>query len=460
MRKLRLRRFAAMVAGTGMLALIAPAAGQASFQAPYNTSCSGSDTADVGTLLQDPVAHTWEGQFTFLDTTSPLSCASHQLEIGYTVRASAAVLEEFGSVAGERFGVLLGNTEEPPTLEQWLKIDLGDKPLTDSGLIRQIPVAVAAVVPIVNFPAGCSIPAKEATVDGRFVVSNAQLEKAYAGTISTWGELVPGLEGSCASTPIQRVVPESAEGTTFVFKQWLNKVNSKTGWLESSGLTNAAWPADSGATATVRSEGGDSHEALLTSRTNGSIGFASLAWARFYGFGRFSPENPRYKAGNTLFWLSVENGNQQRVEPTRDPHSGADNVLGANCDDPQFNITPSGFDTTATPIWRAVSAVGSKAGWPICTLTYSLAWDDAGSVYGSTNTNVEGEQRTIKDYLAYVLGEAGQREAEREDFSALPAALLADARDGQSRVGWDKLPGSKEEQEKISKEIPEDAKHH
>ncbi|HEY2571093.1 MAG TPA: hypothetical protein VGI27_06450, partial [Solirubrobacteraceae bacterium] len=174
--------------------------------------------------------------------------------------------------------------------------------------------------------------------------------------------------------------------------------------------------------------------------TRGAIGFSSLPSARSEGFGQFSPSNPEYE-NRGLFWLSVKNGAGEQVEPTRDPNSGADNVLGANCDNPTFNYVPSGYDTTVTPVWRAVSAAGSKTGWPICTLTYDLAWDDASTVFGNTEAG-QAQQRTVKDFLAYILGAAGQEEAKARDYSPLPSAILADAQDGQSRVGWNKLPGS------------------
>ena len=183
--------------------------------------------------------------------------------------------------------------------------------------------------------------------------------------------------------------------------------------------------------------------------TSGAIGFASLPNARIEGFGVFSPSNPEHNARG-LFWLSVTNGGGGRVEPTRDPSSGADNVKGANCDNPTFNYVPSGYDTTVTPIWRGVSAVGSKTGWPICTLTYLLAWDDSSIVYGKTEEQ-QAKQRTVKDLLAYILGPAGQEEAKRRDYSPLPARFLADAQEGQSRVGWNKIPGSKESVEKAVK---------
>ncbi|HEU0250253.1 MAG TPA: substrate-binding domain-containing protein, partial [Solirubrobacteraceae bacterium] len=345
-------------------------------------------------------------------------------------------------------------SEEPASVTQWLSIDLGDKPGVDSGLIRQIPVASTAVAPLVHFPSGCAIPSGEASADGRFVLTNAALEKAYAGTIATWGELLPDIEAACASVPIKRVVPAGSEGTTFVLKQWLATIESSRGW---NSLGNTVWPNDSGATATMRSEKADRGEAELVQSTSGSIGFASLPAARNQGFGFFAPSNIHHKAG--LFWLSVKNGAGEQVEPTRDPNSGADNVLGANCDTPTFNYVPSGYDSTVTPVWRAVSAAGSKTGWPICTLAYVLAWDDASTVYGSSEEQ-EAKQRTVKDYLAYALGAAGQEVLEDRDYSALPAAVLADAQEGQSRIGWQKTPGSVESAESaVRAQITAAAKH-
>lgn len=437
------RRVATMLVGTGVLALAAVSSAQAEFTPPYTTQCSGSTITAIDTGLQTPIVGTWSFEFEHGDTTSPFSCALRGPGVSNVAVTSSEALEEFGSVNGVRNPVYrLASNEEPPTLSQWLNVDLGDKPGEDSGLIRQIPVASTAVVPLVHFPAGCAIPAKEATSDGRFVVSNSLLERAYAGAIATWGELLPDIEPACASIPIKRVVPSLSDGTTFVFKQWLNTVNPGRGWPESSSLPNTAWPNDSGATATVRSVHGDKGEAQFVASTNGGIGFSSLPNARRSGFGRFSPENLEYEEGG-LFWLSVKNGAGEQVQPTRDPNSGVNNVEGANCDNPTFSYVPSGYDTTVTPIWRYVSAAGSRTGWPICTLTYELAWDDASTVFGNTEAG-QAEQRTVKDFLAYALSSAGQGEAKSKDYSALPAGILADAQEGQSRVGWNKtVPGSK-----------------
>jgi ABC-type phosphate transport system substrate-binding protein len=439
---LKISRRLALAAGcTGLLALVLPAAGEASFTPPYTTQCSGGRVPAITTGLQSSIATTWRAEFEFEDTTSPLSCTAFEgPSLHFTERTSSEALEALGSVGGVRNPayVFAGN-EEPPTLSQWLNIDLGSSPGSNSGLIRQIPAAATAVVPIVNFPSECKIPAGEATTDGRFTVSNLELEKVYEGAIKTWGELLPDIAPACSSTPIKRVVPSVSDGTTYVFKQWLATVAPTAGW---NSLSNTTWPNDSGATATVRSTGGDEGEAELVAETTGSIGFSSLPWAREIGFGFFAPGNPNRVAPERLFWLSVVNGAGAHVEPTRDPKSGLDNVKGANCDSPTFSYTPSGYDTTVTPVWRAVSAAGSATGWPICTLTYYTAWDDSSTVYGDTEEQ-QARQRTVKDFLAYVLSTDGQNEAKESDYSPLTAPFLADAQDGQSRVGWNKLPGSK-----------------
>ncbi|HEX3693191.1 MAG TPA: substrate-binding domain-containing protein [Solirubrobacteraceae bacterium] len=435
---------------------MAPAIGQASFSSPYTTQCSGSSVLGIVTTLQTNIDAKWSAQFGETAATSPLACTGRGIEVGFESGSNPEALNALGATSGVRNAEYsFAGNEEPPSLGEWLSIDLGNEPGHNSGLIRQIPVATTAIAPIVTFPAGCALPEKEATGDGRFTVSNASLEKVYAGEIVTWGELLPDIETACASTPIKRVVPNSSEGTSFVFKQWLNTVNKSRGWTS---LGNAEWPNDSGVSATVRAPFGDRSEAQTVAETNGAIGFASLPNARSEGFGVFSPENTHHN-NSGRFWLSVTNGASERVEPTRDPHSGANNVKGANCDNPTFNYVPSGYDTTATPIWRSVSAAGSKTGWPICTLTYALAWDDASTVYGNTETR-EAMQRTVKDYLAFVLGTEGQEEAENRDYSKLPSGLLADAQDGQSRVGWKKIPGSKEEvQAAVKVEISADETH-
>jgi ABC-type phosphate transport system substrate-binding protein len=449
------RHAVAAFIGAGVLVLAWSSVAQAEFTPPYNTQCSGGVVEGTIAYLQLNLTQHLATAFEETDLTSPLACAKKGPGVESVGRANSVALEAFGSANGKRDPqyIFAGN-EAPPTPAQWLRIDLGDKPGEDSGLIRQIPIASTAVVPLVHFPAGCAIPAKEATGDGRFMVSNSELEKVYAGEVATWGELLPDIEPSCASLPLKRVVPSVSEGTTFVFKQWLAIVNSGRGW---NSLANTTWPKDSGATATVRAELGDLGEAGLVAETNGSIGYASLPNARLEGFGVFSPSNPDYNRRG-LFWLSVKNGAGEQVEPTRDPNSGTDNVRGANCDNPEFNYVPSGYDTTVTPIWRAVTAVGSKVGWPICTLTYDLAWDDASTVYGKTEEQ-QSRQRTVKDFLAFVLGSAGQEEVKIWDYSPLPVALLADAQEGQSRVGWNKVPGSKESESAVKAQITAAEKH-
>jgi len=435
------QRAALVLICASMLVLATSGIARANFTSPYTTQCSGGSTGGIGTSLQVNLASQW--RFAFQEGASSLACPGTSSRVVYApATSSSAVLAALGAASGVRNPAYrFAGNEEPPTLEQWLRIDLGDKPLADSGLIRQIPVATTAVVPLVHFPEGCAIPSGEATSDGRFVVSNAQLEKVYAGVVATWGELLPDIASSCASTPIKRVVPGFSDGTTFVIKQWLNTVNPSRGWPESVSQANTAWPNDSGATATVRAEGNDRGEARLVAQTNGSIGYASLSDARAERFGFFSPANPKYE-GTGLFWLSLQNGAGERVEPTRDPDSGENNILGANCDNPTFNYVPSGYDTTVTPVWRGVSAAGSKTGWPACTLIYDLAWDDSSTVFGNTEEE-QAQQRTVKDFVAYVLGPEGQEEARNLDYSPLPSSLLADAQDGQARVGWNKIAGSK-----------------
>ncbi len=436
------QRGATALLGAGVLSLASAAAAHAEFKAPYNTQCSGAREAQAITSGLPNEIGEWSNLFfSEEDTKSPLACAHRGSSVYFgKVVWSAEVLQALGSENGVRNPQFaFAATEEPPTLGQWLNIDLGHEPGKDSGLIRQIPVAITAVVPIVHFPAGCTIPAKEATGNGRFTISNAELEKVYAGEVATWGELLPDVESSCAGIPIKRVVPSGSDGTAYMFKQWLNTVDSHRGW---NSLANTEWPNDSGATATARSPRNDHGEAEAVAQTNGSIGFSSLPSAREMRFGQFDPSNFKYEKSG-LFWLSVINGANERVEPTRDPESGADNVMGANCDNPTFNYVPSGYDTTVTPIWRAVTAAGSKTGWPICALTYFLAWDDASTVFGNT-TAAEANQRTVKDFLAYTLGSVGQEIAKERDYSPLPPALLADAQEGERRVGWEKTPGSEE----------------
>jgi len=431
----RTGRTAMAVAAAAALAAVAPAASQAHFTAPFKTAGSGSSISGIGSSLQADAQNLW---------TAGFASEFPGLSVTYSASSSSAGLSAFGAADGTRDATnRFAATDEPPTDGQLNRMDRG------GATAREIPVASESIAVIVHFPDGCAIPADAAypagpiTQTSQFVVSNAQLENAFAGdpSVATWGELLPSLTGTdangntCADLPIVRVARSDDAGTTFVFKRWLKTINHSRGW-KTGAKQNLTWPNDSGATAVTRTPdtvaNGDFAEAAIVSRTDGSIGYASLSTARDRGF-----DQQPGSLDNDI-WIPIHDRGGNVVEPTSAPSSFTDGTPGANCAAPAYENVPTfSFDPTASS-WRSVTAAKTSNGYPLCALTYDLAWNDSSVVYGDS-TSEQAQQRTVKDYLGYVLGTDGQAALATSDYSPLPADILKLAKKGQKQVGWNKF---------------------
>ncbi len=345
-----------------------------------------------------------------------------------------------GSTAPENPSVRLAGTAEAPGDVESALIEAGKPGTTrDNAQLRIIPQYAASIAVIVNFPDGCSVPAGSAIGSGsteRFQVPNATLEAFFAGasSVDTWGELLPGIGGAgCATKPIRRVVRAERSGATLALKRWLHTVNSGRGWNAlTNPLLNTAWPhpAVNLVRAADSSPSGNVDEAAAVRATDGSVGYADLNTARTEGFTEAGA------ADDDNYWIPVYNGSGTLTEPTAVPTSIVNELPGANCRTVTFTGVPASADPTLAS-WRNVSAASSTSGYPVCTLVYALAWDDASDAYGNTGTE-QAAQRTVRDFLGFQLSEAAQATARVFDQAPLPEAILTAARDGQQRVGWAK----------------------
>lgn len=376
--------------------------------------CGGSAVSGQGSSFQTAAQGAWAAQFA-------AGCSS--IQVGYTANGSGAGLASLGANAtGDRDpATRFAGTDDAPTAQQIARIDAGPASgATAAGQVRAIPVAAGAIVVIVNFPDGCAVPAGEAYGD-RFHVSSQVLEEAWAGQRATWGDLLPGIAPGCAGAPVKRAVRFDASGTTQQFKRWLDHVDPGRGW---AGYGNTEWP---GTTINAGTKGGGALAGLVAS-ADGSLGYVDLATARAKGF----------EAGDDTFWLPVDDAAGQPVEPTADPQGYVQGTAarGANCDAAQFSGAPAGADPTLGD-WSAVTGVETPTGYPLCLLTYALAWDDAARVYGAGAAE-EAKARTVKDYLGFVVGADGQSILAAHDYAPLPAGLAAVARDAVTRIDWNR----------------------
>lgn len=308
---------------------------------------------------------------------------------------------------------------------------------------------------------------------------------------------------TCASAPIFRIARFDTSGTMFNFKAYLSLLPSfgeDAGtklWKEGQvGSTNTAWPlasaGDPGIPAEVakefektgegktKSEGGaevtaPTNECTTTispnqicranaegggslagavKATDGSIGYLDVATARKEGF------TVEVGKKDDTYWLALEAINPSVAEPSKrvdtgvfyeptlhpEAHFSTTSVLekGANCEEADYRGIPT---TPADPTlgdWSNAIATGGGA-YPVCAITYDLAFDDDATVYG-TQAPEEERARTIKEYLTSVVSVPGQADLREFDYGTLPNTktdpLLEDAQKGIAAIGWDKSAGA------------------
>lgn len=500
------RRAGVTVAACAALPALAAPSADAAFTSPR---CGGSDVAGAGASFQNLAHSVWKGNQLF---RSSAQCGSGAPAITYfsvgsgggrTVVGvtSSGVRDSASGTAGSRFGAsdfAVNESERNQAVA-------GRPGVTgDEAELHSIPTAVGAVTVAVNFPNGCEVPSTSARYhdgDGvpgdadetaRFKVSNTQIEEAFSGnpTINTWGELLGDSAGGthiraiagagttdagCASTPIIRVVRDDSSGTTEAFKRWLGRVPSRTSGVdwESAflGSNNRQWPNDGDAanppaeTATFKNEPQNEGVASGIAANDGSIGYVELAQARSSEFNKQarvggSASNSFTRDGT--FWIPVQNGSGAYVEPSTDPQSykSTNNTPGANCSQVTFTdrsnpsnpegTLPSGSNGMETfGVWSLVLGLHSNAGYGICALTYTMAFDDNSLAFNSVNDPKFADQvaeerraRTVKDYLQAIVSDQGQSVLEPRDYSPLPANILAVSRKGVASIDWNKAGNS------------------
>jgi ABC-type phosphate transport system substrate-binding protein len=336
------------------------------------------------------------------------------------------------------------------------------------------------------------------------------LEEIWEHKITEWGEIPTPTGGStlgahmngtptgkdmgdtCANAPIFRIARYDTSGTTYNFKAYLSLLqsNKEDGgiklWKEGEvGSVNTAWPegagktgipvevpADEECTVAVNSdqicrakkEGGGSLASAVEA-TDGSIGYLDLATARKEGF-VLTAGKPNY-----LYWLPLQAVNpavsepSKRIadplvfdEPTVHPEAHFNTTIngyekGANCNGADYRGIPSAGESPDKEAtlgnWANAIATGGSA-YPVCAITYDLAFQNDASVYGSQAPEEE-KARTVKEYLSSVVSEPGQTGLPEFDYGLLPdttkAPLLEDAEKGVAAIEWNPVGsgGTKEE---------------
>jgi ABC-type phosphate transport system substrate-binding protein len=337
--------------------------------------------------------------------------------------------------------------------------------------IHTIPVAQAAIAVIVHLPTGCTINSNDhASTENRLDITNSALERVFFGDSNvTWSTLLPS-SPSCAGS-ITRVVPyDPRSGTAFAFAEYLNQIRPQDSWdaLARSNYQPSRWSDSStnlvygGATssnppgtcplpppfsetiAEMTRCNGDANLAQSVRDTPGSVGFVDMATAVHAGF-----QYPA-KGSSSTFWVPLQNnGTSTKGATFADPNATSDGYIdgnstgGADCATASYTppAPPTGSADSTLSSWSNVigSSPSATPTYPICALTYELAFDDPSLAYGDT-TILDEVSRTVKDYLEYILSNAGANDGQSVlrplGYDALPANILAVARTGADAITW------------------------
>jgi ABC-type phosphate transport system substrate-binding protein len=373
-------------------------------------ACNGSNIVGAGSSLQR-VAQ----EKVWIPTFQTSICPGGPT-VTYNAVGSGAGMKEWnhdGARGSINTAIQFIGTDDAPTAAQITNITK----VAGGAQLLTIPVAQTSISFIANPPAGCEIEA----------ITNKQLEQVFRGTLKNWSELDTA-EGTCGSA-ITRIVRKDGSGTSYQVKNYLARMNGGTlpclglTWLEArpinngtTGEPNTSWPETCEGTtlSTVERSTSTGGGALVdkVNATAGSIGYAAT---------------PDATSHSAKVLLAVQNNGQVGAGEAE----FASPTLGneANCLTTQYTVPVGGRQKAGEPatnvdwsqVFGAHPAAGGEA-YPLCTLTYALAFRGYGSVPGATKFKFVNEV-TVRDYLKeYIVGTAGQEGMESNFYAPLPSA--------------------------------------
>jgi phosphate transport system substrate-binding protein len=210
-------------------------------------------------------------------------------------------------------------------------VDFGasDMPLTDEELAKdgllQFPTVIGGVVPVVNI---------KGIAPGQIRMNGQVLGDIFLGKITKWNDaaltaLNPGVPlPDAAIAPVRRA---DGSGTTFIFTNYLSKVNAE--WKAKVGEGTAVnWPAGAGGK-------GNEGVSAFVQRLPNSIGYVEYAYAK----------------QNKMSYVLMQNKDGAYVKP----------------DDTAFKAAAAGADWGRS-FYQILTQQPGKDSWPITGATYIL----------------------------------------------------------------------------------------
>jgi ABC-type phosphate transport system substrate-binding protein len=399
--------------------------------------------------------------------------------ITYTKTSSGGGLEEFGN-GGNGFvatedphapaGVLDGytGTDDPPNAGN---LGNAETAAVEATLVElTIPVAQGATAVLLSLPANCTI-----TENTRVNIQNQYLDKLWLATVpaggsdahnggspypaNSWGAFFALIgqagvtdngtgAGDGCETIVKLQVRSTSSGTTYSFKSYLNQLDSAA-WAPYA-TDFDFWPATTENTGNA--SGGN--EAANTAGRPGSVGYADLASAAGVSGSPFTGKAVLGNDGgisHQILWAQIQNNGTSLSSPGYGSPKAASGNIG-NCATTKDTPSEAGAPYSVTDSWAGVlasdpNATHDLAGnfYPICALTYDLAWKhyNAPGLAAFFNnagqgTTAEGIEATVKNYLTYVTSTAageGQSAINGSYYTQLPTPLLPKAQNAAAFIG-------------------------
>jgi phosphate transport system substrate-binding protein len=253
-------------------------------------------------------------------------------------------------------------------------VDFGasDMPLKDEELEKdgmvQFPTVIGGVVPVVNI-AGLQ--------PGQLKITGQVLGDIYLGKITKWNDaaitaLNPGVPlPDAAISPVRRA---DGSGTTFIFTNYLSKVNAE--WKTKVGEGTAVnWPTGAGGK-------GNEGVAAFVQRLPNSIGYVEYAYVK----------------QNKMNFVQMKNRDGVFVNPSDDA----------------FKAAAAGADWSKT-FYQITTDQPGKAAWPMTNPTYILMYK---------TQDKPAQAATALKFFDWAYGN-GDKAADELDYVPLPDAVKA-----------------------------------
>jgi ABC-type phosphate transport system substrate-binding protein len=331
-------------------------------------------------------------------------------------------------------------TDLAPTKPEMTIMDIagGSNPegkgFVDNGMVS-VPVAQAAIAVIVTMPVGCVPTIPEGASAG---VDDSNLEEQWWAGEKTLAQQVLLRKGSwsgsacTSSSPPTLVAMSRPSGATAAFKDFLDAVNSRwQSFIEPEEIFHeplsktvaSSWPQNFRIHLTAESP---AIEASNVYETPNSMGYVDLAAARNAGFPGFDMVRHKTSQGEVYSFMLLVQSNAKELHPNEfaepEKESGEADCGGKLYTGTPKNVAPNS-DWSGVRLEAPLDGEDGKWGYyPICTLTFDLAWQHyglVGSYYGSQEMAWE-TANTVRGYLGYVVSEAGQKGLAAEHYAPLP----------------------------------------